>query len=483
MRSSACDRRPSQRAGGRPAAPSPSGAGAAAAARACAAAVSLQVVRSQALAARFELDVLSTAMAGDLARIRRFEFGKLWRSLVLLGRVARRSFGAGRADLAYLTLSAGGWAFHRDVLLIALLRAAGIRRVLHLHGRGFARARAPWSVPLYRFAFADARVIVLGEPLYREIARFVARERVSIVPNGVRDARAEARPTAPQRPALILFLSNMLEAKGPLVLLEALALLARAGAAFEAVFAGAWRGDLTPEAFAAQVQALGLDGRVHHRGAVHGGGKDRLFAAADIFVLPTHYVHEALPLVVIEAMMHGLPVVTTPVGALPELVTDGENGYSVAPRDPAALADALLRLLNEPERRRRYGAAGRARYEADLTDTRFEQRLLDAVEFLPRPTKYNDDPLSPRAAGTIAAELVCSRSPHHGCARRVLPLQGCAPARRSGRGKNGKAGVPQPDFLQTGISCSPSMAALGSTPAPTSARRSSPTTASTRMPR
>ena len=90
-----------------------------------AAAVSLQVVRSQALAARFALDVLSTAMAGDLTRIRRFEFGKLWRSLVLFWRVVRRAFGAARPDLAYLTLSAGGWAFHRDVLLIALLRAPG----------------------------------------------------------------------------------------------------------------------------------------------------------------------------------------------------------------------------------------------------------------------------------------------------------------------------------------------------------------------
>ena len=342
-----------------------------------AAAVSLQVVRSQVLAARFELDVLSTAMAGDLARIRRFEFGKLWRALVLLGRLARRAFGRARPDLAYLTLSAGGWAFHRDVLLIALLRAAGIRRVLHLHGRGFAAAlaRAPWSAPLYRFAFADARVIVLGEPLYREIAGWVARERVSVVPNGVRDARAEPVP-APPRPARILFLSNMLEAKGPLVLLEALARVNRAGVAFEAVFAGAWRGDLTPQRFAARVQALGLDDHVHHRGPVDGGCKDRLFAAADVFVLPTHYAHEALPLVVIEAMMHGLPVVATTVGALPELVVDGVTGELIAPRDDAALAAALVRLLNEPERRRRYGAAGRARYEADLTDTRFEQRLL-----------------------------------------------------------------------------------------------------------
>ena len=193
-------------------------------------------------------------------------------------------------------------------------------------------------MPLYRFAFADARVIVLGEPLYREIECWVARERVSIVPNGVRDARAEQPPVpAPGRPVRILFLSNMLEEKGPLVLLEALALIAGGGVAFEAVFAGAWRGDLTPEAFAAHVQALGLDDRVHHRGPVHGGGKDRLFAAADIFVLPTHYAHEALPLVVIEAMMHGLPVVTTSRGA-----AGARGGWAKRragrPRDPAALA-------------------------------------------------------------------------------------------------------------------------------------------------
>jgi glycosyltransferase involved in cell wall biosynthesis len=177
----------------------------------------------------------------------------------------------------------------------------------------------------------------------------------------------------------------MLEAKGPLLLLEALALVAQRGAAFDAVFAGAWRGALTPAAFAAQVHAGGLDDRVRHCGPVRGSAKHALFVDADIFVLPTHYEHEALPVVVIEAMMHGLPVVTTRVGALPDLVTDGETGDLVAPRDAAGLADALARLMHEPERRRRYGAAGRARYEAELTDARFEQRLLACLSGALRP--------------------------------------------------------------------------------------------------
>jgi glycosyltransferase involved in cell wall biosynthesis len=78
-------------------------------------------------------------------------------------------------------------------------------------------------------------------------------------------------------------------------------------------------------------------------------------------------------------------VVTTRVGALPDLVTDGETGDLVAPRDAAGLADALARLMHEPERRRRYGAAGRARYEAELTDARFEQRLLACLSGALRP--------------------------------------------------------------------------------------------------
>jgi len=345
-----------------------------------AAAVNRQVVESAKLAESFDLDVAPISMMEDLAHIRRFEWSKIARSLKLCWTIAARLFGRARPDLVYFTLSPNGWAFYRDLVFVALFRIAGVPRVFHLHGRGVAAAiaRAPWRKPLYRFAFAQAFVITLGGLLRRDIDGLVDQDRVFVVPNGIRDMAD--KPSAPRArtagPVRILFLSNMLEEKGPFVLLEALAALARKGVPFEARFAGAWRKPLSPDDFAARVAALGLERRVAHLGPVYGAAKAQAFANADIFVLPTHYDHEALPLVAIEAMMHGLPVITTKIGALPEIVVPGSSGELIAPRDVPALAAALEQLIMDADLRAAYGRAARARFESDLTEARFEERLL-----------------------------------------------------------------------------------------------------------
>jgi glycosyltransferase involved in cell wall biosynthesis len=84
-----------------------------------------------------------------------------------------------------------------------------------------------------------------------------------------------------------------------------------------------------------------------------------LFAAADVFVLPTG--GDAMPFAILEAMAAGLPVLSTRVGAVPEVVVDGATGILVRPGDVAALTEALQRLVAQPELRREMGAAGRRR--------------------------------------------------------------------------------------------------------------------------
>jgi glycosyltransferase involved in cell wall biosynthesis len=83
-----------------------------------------------------------------------------------------------------------------------------------------------------------------------------------------------------------------------------------------------------------------------------------ILAASDIFVLAS--AHEGFPLALMESMAAGLPVVATAVGGIPEAVDDGVHGLLVAPRDPHALAAAMLRLANDPSLRRRMGEAARA---------------------------------------------------------------------------------------------------------------------------
>ena len=84
-------------------------------------------------------------------------------------------------------------------------------------------------------------------------------------------------------------------------------------------------------------------------------------ANLDIYVLSSDY--EGLPLAVLEAMAAGLPVVSTAVGGVPEAVVDGLNGILVPPKQPKALAQAIMRLVVDPDMARSMGVAGRARAE------------------------------------------------------------------------------------------------------------------------
>ena len=107
------------------------------------------------------------------------------------------------------------------------------------------------------------------------------------------------------------------------------------------------------------VAELGLEGQVLLLGEV--GDVAGLLARGRLFVLPSR--SEGISLTLLEAMARGLPVVATRVGGTPEVVVDGETGLLVPPGDPAALADAILRLQRDPEAGRRMGEAGRPRVE------------------------------------------------------------------------------------------------------------------------
>ncbi len=97
-------------------------------------------------------------------------------------------------------------------------------------------------------------------------------------------------------------------------------------------------------------------------------GMAQLYRAFDLFVLPS--VSEGMPLTILEAMNAATPVIATRVGGVPELVDDGETGLLVPPRDPDALAAAILRLLENPRLREDMGRHGRERVERQFTAER-----------------------------------------------------------------------------------------------------------------
>jgi glycosyltransferase involved in cell wall biosynthesis len=334
------------------------------------------IANSALLASRFELEVLPLSFAASLAELDRFTIRKLGRMVSTCARLAR-ALVTRRPDAVYFTLAPTGAAFYRDCAFVAIMKLAGVPRIYHLHGKGIrARLAAPWRRRLYRWAFREAWVIHLAERLVPDLEDLVPRARVAIVPNGVADRRAPDPGTRGARPRL-LFLSNMIESKGPLVLLEALGLLRARGVAFEATFAGSGCDDGVLDRFHAEVRRLGLERQVRYVGPAYDEAKHRLLDEHDVFVFPT--CNDAFPLVALEAMQAGIPVVTTHEGALPEIVEDGETGLLVPPRDPEALAGCLAALAADPSMRRRMGARGRERHEQRYTLAAFERNLAAAL--------------------------------------------------------------------------------------------------------
>ena len=156
------------------------------------------------------------------------------------------------------------------------------------------------------------------------------------------------------------FLGRFGDRKGVPELLRALAEPRLATLRWTAVLAG----DGAVERFRARWAARAERARSRCRLGRRSRGPRQL-AAADILVLPS--LNEGLPMAVLEAMAPGLAVVTTPVGAIPDAIQDGETGLLVPARDAAALAEALARLIVDPALRRRLGEQARARFAAEFS--------------------------------------------------------------------------------------------------------------------
>ncbi len=117
-------------------------------------------------------------------------------------------------------------------------------------------------------------------------------------------------------------------------------------------------GELKPE-YEALAEELGLGGRVIFVGEVPDIDLPRYYAASDMLILPSKDRSEGFGLTILEANASGIPAIASNVGGIPGILIDGENGILVPPRDPASLAEAILKLVEEDDLRRRMGERGR----------------------------------------------------------------------------------------------------------------------------
>lgn len=202
--------------------------------------------------------------------------------------------------------------------------------------------------------------------------------RAEVIHCGVDPDRfAFRRREACGEPLRILAVGRAAEKKGFVHLLEALALLDRENVAWTGHLVG--DGPLLPD-LRVRAAELGLD-RLELTGALQQPRIRELLDRADVFVLPCVQAADGdidgIPVALMEAMACGCPVVSTRVSGIPELVVDGETGLLADPADPRGLADAVKRLVADPELTAYLSAAGREHVAARFNQDVEARRLLD----------------------------------------------------------------------------------------------------------
>ena len=311
------------------------------------------VTDSKLLNENFDCDSVNLSTSRRTDETGKFKIIKLWRFLGSYFSVFFKLL-AHRYDICYIAI-----AFHKGLLkdapFVFMCKLFGRKVVLHLHGKGASEdAKKPFYRWLLRKTFKDTKVIMLSWLLYPDVEQFVRREDVFICPNGIPEVDFKRRESENPIPHL-LYLSNLKEDKGVIVLLDALKILMDKGYSFRCDFVGGESKDLDAERFSQEVAKRGLNSIAFYLGRKYGDEK------ADVFVFPTY--NDCFPLVLLEAQQHNLPIVTTDEGAIADIVKNEENGFVCKRNDVKTLVDSLEKIINDKNNQQNIGENNFKKYK------------------------------------------------------------------------------------------------------------------------
>lgn len=332
------------------------------------------IINSKLLKESFEINIIDLKFGESIKDLEQFTAIKVYKAFVYGLKIIKKIL-VYKPKLIYFTVSPTGFAFYRDSYYVFLIKLFRIKLLIHLHGKGIEKniAKSKIKKILYKKVFRHTNVICLSTLLSNDIKNIFKGEPF-IVPNGIKDqfkSDFKVKVSSNHVPQ-ILYLSNFIRNKGILVLLDALAILKNQGFSFNAKLVGA-SSNITTEMIDVIIKDKSLTSFVEVTGPLMGEDKFQVYEKADIFAFPTY--NDAFPLVTLEAMQFGLPVISTFEGSIPDIVIDNETGFLVNKKDPIMLAERIAILLKDSDTRLLMGQKGFDRYKNNYTSEHFEYNM------------------------------------------------------------------------------------------------------------
>lgn len=321
---------------------------------------------------------INLALAKDMQDIGKGGIRKLFDFIKLLLHI-RSQVKKMKPDLCYVTPNAKGGAFYKDFVVVMMLKVLGQKVVIHYHNKGVkTKQNKTLDNFLYKRFFKNLKVILLAEGLYQDVCKYVNRKDVYICPNGIPEQK-DIPVRKSHKGFNVLFLSNMMAAKGVWDLVDACKILKDRNRNFQCHFVGKWS-DISEEEFNNKIQEYRLDDIVFAHGAKYGNEKNEFFENTDCFVFPTFYHNECFPLVLLEAMEQEIACISTDEGGIRGIIDDNKTGYVVEKNNPLLLAEKLEYLMNNRERCMAMGVAGKDKFKKEFTISRFENNLKNILQ-------------------------------------------------------------------------------------------------------
>lgn len=264
-------------------------------------------------------------------------------------------------DLIHLNPSLGLKAIIRDGIFLLIAKAFGKKVVVFNHGwdEKFELKIRRFCPSLFRMVYSRADAfVVLSSVFKRKLIDMGYTKTIYVETTAVddglfgcgNDALEERNSKSNSNKFTVLFLSRLEIGKGVYESLDAFHILKKRHAHATMVFAGDGSELTALRKYAASRTMTDIE----FTGYVAGQAKQDAFSCADVYLFPSW--SEGMPISVLEAMTFGLPVVTRPVGGLPDFFEDGQMGFMTDSHDPVVLANLMERLIENSEMRRNMGA-------------------------------------------------------------------------------------------------------------------------------
>jgi glycosyltransferase involved in cell wall biosynthesis len=293
----------------------------------------------------FEVESIRMAYSSEMDEIGRLRWEKVGHLLTLIRKTRSALRQMPGAVLIYPPASPHWTPFLRDFIYLLCTRHLAAKTVFLYHAGGLAEwVERSWLrriIARLAYAKADLSLEVALEDISPHVSFRAKRWKWS--PYGIEVPKVNPDPEKQHDPCNVLFVGSLQEGKGVIEVLKTAAMLKQRGrsADFKFRLVGPWFSSEFEQETRRMAASLEVEELVEFLGQLTGSDKWQAYAEADIFFFPTHYASEAFPIVLIEALGSGLPIVTTRWRGVPSLVEDSSVASICSPKNPDEFADAL----------------------------------------------------------------------------------------------------------------------------------------------